>query len=87
MQTTGICIYIECEFHDTVNLAKWITSNVDKIASAIVKGICAGDSKQYKDNSGHIYRVQVGAFTDRKGAENLAKELNSKGYKTIIKVV
>lgn len=84
--TTAVCVYIEVEFHDNKDLAKWIISNVDKIAKAIVKGICEGCNKQYRDNSGHIYRVQVGAFTEKRGAENLAKELNNKGYKTIIKV-
>ena len=32
-----------------------------------------------------IYRVQVGAFSTQENAEKLAKELESKGYKTIIK--
>ncbi len=32
-----------------------------------------------------LYRVQVGAFHNRQYAENMAKELQSKGYQTIIK--
>lgn len=32
-----------------------------------------------------LYRVQVGAFASKANAERLAKELNSKGYATIIK--
>ncbi|WP_027410377.1 N-acetylmuramoyl-L-alanine amidase [Anoxybacteroides tepidamans] len=31
-----------------------------------------------------LYRVQVGAFSDRKNAERLAEELKKKGYPTII---
>lgn len=33
---------------------------------------------------GKLYRVQVGAFSDRKNAERLAEELKKKGYPTII---
>lgn len=35
--------------------------------------------------NGTIYRVQVGAFSVKSNAEKLAKELQSKGYSTIIK--
>ena len=35
--------------------------------------------------SGKMYRVQVGAFSSKTNAEKLAKELQSKGYSTIIK--
>ncbi|WP_297992319.1 N-acetylmuramoyl-L-alanine amidase [uncultured Anoxybacillus sp.] len=33
---------------------------------------------------GKLYRVQVGAFSDRKNAERFAEELKKKGYPTII---
>lgn len=33
-----------------------------------------------------LYRVQVGAFSDRANAEKLSKELKAKGYPTIIKI-
>lgn len=36
------------------------------------------------NNSGVLYRVQVGAFKDRQNAENLKKELTLKGYNAII---
>ena len=32
-----------------------------------------------------LYRVQVGAFSNKKNAENMAKELQAKGYSTVIK--
>ena len=34
---------------------------------------------------GTVYRVQVGAFTQKAGADALAKELQQKGYSTIVK--
>lgn len=39
---------------------------------------------QQKPSDGKLYRVQVGAFADRKNAERLAEELKKKGYPAII---
>ncbi|PUF85664.1 MULTISPECIES: N-acetylmuramoyl-L-alanine amidase [unclassified Geobacillus] len=39
---------------------------------------------QQKVSDGKLYRVQVGAFSDRKNAEKLAEELKKKGYPAII---
>jgi N-acetylmuramoyl-L-alanine amidase len=39
---------------------------------------------QQKVSDKKLYRVQVGAFADRKNAERLAEELKKKGYPTII---
>lgn len=38
--TTAICIYIEVDFHDVANVAKWLASNTTKIAEAIAEGTC-----------------------------------------------
>ena len=38
----------------------------------------------YKEQSNKIYRVQVGAYSDKANAEKLQKELKSKGYNAII---
>ena len=46
--TNAIGVYCECEFHDQVELAKWIVNDVAKIAEAIAKGICKGAGKEYK---------------------------------------
>jgi N-acetylmuramoyl-L-alanine amidase len=39
---------------------------------------------QQKSSDGKLYRVQVGAFSDRRNAERLAEELKKKGYPAII---
>lgn len=75
-------IYIECAFHDNQSEAKWIVEHVDSIAKAIAEALLL---KEIKENS-ELYRVQVGAYSKRENAEKMAKELESKGYKTIIKV-
>lgn len=38
-ETNAICIYIEAEFHDNADLAKWIIENVDTLGKAICDGI------------------------------------------------
>jgi len=43
-----------------------------------------GDRKVEVVLSNNLYRVQVGAFSDRKNAEQLAKELQDKGYPVYI---
>lgn len=91
--TAATAVYIECEFHDRADLAKWIVANVNKIGEAIAKGICKADGKSYikekpaaapakKDT---IYRVQVGAFREKKNAEAMEKKLKKDGYDTIVK--
>lgn len=75
-------IYIECAFHDNKAEAQWIVEHVDTIAKAIAEALLL---KEIKSNP-ELYRVQVGAYSKRENAEKIAKELESKGYKTIIKV-
>lgn len=65
-QTTAIAVYIEVEFHDTVEGATFIINNTEKIAEAIVLGICNYYGVKYtggSDNSGsettkELYRVR-----------------------------
>lgn len=56
-----------------------------KVAYATMEGIAkvAGLKKIQKEPD-FLYRVQVGAFSSEKNAKNLAKELEDKGYDTII---
>jgi N-acetylmuramoyl-L-alanine amidase len=44
----------------------------------------AQSQPQSKASDKKVYRVQVGAFSDRENAERLAEELRKKGYPTII---
>lgn len=86
--TSATAVYVEAEFHDNANLAKWIINNVDKIAVAIAKGICKADGKTYKAESAptveKIYRVQVGAYKNKENAEAMQKKLKADGYDAII---
>lgn len=66
-------------------IAPWLT--MDKFR-ADVKALLDGKTEiepEEKPVSKTLYRVQVGAFQNKKYAEALAKELRAKGYQTIIK--
>ena len=57
-------VYIECEFHDVPEMAKWIIENTTKIGEAIAHGICdyfgitfkkpASTSKSTKSTSSNV---------------------------------
>lgn len=91
VNTSAVCCYIECEFHDTNG--KWISDNVKKLGEAIARGVCKADGKTFKEesepvkpsDSGKLYRVQVGAYKDKTNAEKMLKKLKSAGFEGIIK--
>ena len=87
--------YIEAEFHDVPEYAKWIIEHTTEIGEAICKGICAYFGVSYKAagmpvkkpenaDSAVKYRVQVGAFAVREYADNLVKKLKAAGFDAII---
>lgn len=79
--TKAIAVYLEVEFHDTTDGAKWIINNTQKIGEAIAKGVCNYYGVKYvAPEPVKIYRVQVGAFTVKKNAENQLKKLKAAGF-------
>lgn len=93
-----VCVYLECEFHDRTDLAKWIIGHVTEIGEAIAKGYCNADGKAFKaanssentgnagnKNDGKMYRVQIGAFSKKANAKALAKKAKTAGFNTCIK--
>lgn len=50
----------------------------------VKKATLASINPAVKKTTNKIYRVQVGAFGDKKNAENLAVELKKKGYASIV---
>jgi N-acetylmuramoyl-L-alanine amidase len=94
-ETKCPAILVECGFMSNKEEAALLKSDAyrTKIANAIV-GALAEHFKLVKVaptppkkpvETGTIYRVQVGAFSDRANAEKLLKELTAKGYKGVIK--
>lgn len=82
--TKAVAVYVEVEFHDTVEGAKWIIENTKPIGEAICKGVCNYFGVTYKEDSsspsGKIYKVQVGAFKEKSNAESCLQKAKSAGF-------
>ena len=87
--------YIEVAFHDNEVEAKWIIENTEQIAEAICKGICNHYGVKYiapaveavpapDAEKEYIYRVQVGAYAKKSGAEKMLANLRAAGFDGII---
>nr|DAQ78459.1 MAG TPA: Cell wall hydrolase autolysin [Caudoviricetes sp.] len=82
--------YIECEFHDTVEGARWIVKNAAAIGEAIARGICDYFGVTFKEKekpatTDKLYRVQVGAFANRENAERMLRRLKDAGFEGYIR--
>ena len=89
--------YVECEFHDNAEAAKWIVEHTTDIGEAIARGICDyfGVTFQEKEQpkpvepekpaTDKLYRVQVGAFAVRENAERMLRRLKDAGFEGYIR--
>ena len=84
--TKAMCVYVECEFHDTYGA--WIDTNTDARGKAITKGVCTAEGKAFSDatvitkpnDSTELYKVQVGAYSEKENAEAMVKRVKTKGF-------
>ena len=75
--TLAPAVYCECEFHDSLSGAKFIIDNKREIAEAIGRGILKafGISEKKDDESGKLYKVQIGAFKNKENADSFLKDV------------
>lgn len=78
-------VYIEVDFHDVPDVAKWIIENTNGIGEKIAEGLCNALGVAYakpeaEESTDTIYRVQVGAFKVRKNAEIMLESLKLAGF-------
>ena len=85
-------VYCECEFHDTVEGAKWIVEHTTEIGESIAKGLCKYLGVKYVPakqetpkpaepaQGDTLYRVQVGAFAVRANAEKMLDRRKKAGF-------
>lgn len=79
--TNAVAVYVEVDFHDNPTVAKYIVENVEKIGEAIAKGVCEGYGVEYVPSANKtIYRIQVGAFKDKKYADAYLKKVKTAGF-------
>lgn len=75
-------LYVEVEFHDTTEPARWIIENIPKIASVLAEAVCTYHKKTLKQPATDttsslepsaektVYRIQVASFPTRNDADN-----------------
>ncbi len=85
MYSNAPCVYVEADFHDVPDVAKWIIENTEAIGEAICKGICNYFGEKYIEPKVEpaedvMYRVQVGAFRNRNYAEDYLKKVKAAGF-------
>lgn len=91
----AVSFYEEHIFHDNPQDARWFHDNLRAVARSAAKGLCdyfalpfvepytVADPPQdtpTEDTPATLYRVQVGAFTSRSGAESLLKAVREAGF-------
>lgn len=90
--TKAPCVYVECEFHDVPETAKWIIEHTTEIGEAIAQGICnfygvayVPETPTEPETPAQLYRVQCGAFSKKENAEALVARLKAAGFDAIVK--
>ena len=83
--------YIEVDFHDVPNVAKWIIGHTTEIGEKIAKGICNYFGIAYKSPvaptpNGVMYQVVTGSFSVMANAEKRVAELKAKGFDSFIQI-
>ncbi len=89
--TSCIAVYTEVDFHDNANIAKWLINNPKTVGEAFAKGVCKAFGVSYKTPASSsastqtakktVYRIQVGAFADKKNADAYLKKVQAAGFK------
>lgn len=84
--TNATAVYIEVDFHDNKQIAKWLIENPQTVGEAIAKGVCQGYGVTYKAPdikpapADVFYRIQVGAFSSRTLAEAFLEQVQAAGF-------
>lgn len=90
MNTNAICVYIEVDFHDVKDVAKWIIEHTSEIGEKIAEGICNYCGVKYvkKTNSkGYLVKVKAEKLNIRLGPGTnygISGVIKDKGTYTIV---
>lgn len=67
-----LAVYVEVDFHDVPDVARWLIDHPSEVGEALCQGICDYFNVDYvKPESEKLYHVQIGAFRNKKYAEEL----------------
>ncbi|MEE1046102.1 MAG: N-acetylmuramoyl-L-alanine amidase [Clostridia bacterium] len=85
-ETSCPAVIVECAFLDNKTDIKIIDTSAEQKAMgvAIAKGVLKTLGITYKAEPTKVYKVQVGAYTEKANAENMVKKLKADGYDAVI---
>lgn len=67
--------YIEVDFHDVAEIAKWLIENTEAVGEAICEGICNHFGVEYIPPKTTKYRAVLGEYNTKEEAANAVSEL------------
>lgn len=76
---------LECGFISNQSDRTFFINNIPFIAKEILKSFGYKPDESKPEESGKLYKVQVGAYKDKKNADKMLYELKSKGFSGYIK--
>lgn len=86
--TNAVAVLVEVDFHDNINGANWIISNIEPIGIALTKGVLKGLGMSYVPLkpivSDTLYRVMCGSFAKKENADRRVADLKKAGFQAII---
>ena len=68
--TSAIAVYIEVDFHDVPEVAKWLTTKRQLIAQTIAKGICEGAGIKYVEGNAKAPQQSTPAQKEMKAKDS-----------------
>ena len=78
-------VYVEAEFHDVKDYAKWIIEHTTEIGEAICKGICDYFGIEYKlEEPDGEYYIQMGSYKKKSDADTMLAKLKEAGFNAFI---
>ena len=100
--TVAVAAYLEIAFHDSPLDSVFIMNNIEKIAEIIARGVCEYLKVPFVEKevvkevdkntnviapTGHYYKIQVGAFSNKENADAEAERINKLGIKAFVTLV
>ena len=74
----NLAVYVEVDFHDVADVARWLIEHPADVGEAICKGCCKYFGYEYiPPEKKQLYHVQVGAFERRDYAEQFLKTVRT----------
>lgn len=71
-----LAVYVECDFHDVPDIARWIIDHVQDIGEAIAHGIADFYKVKFVEpGDRQLYHVQVGAFAQKANADRFLADV------------